>query len=187
MHNIKIDDVQLRKRGPSIQKLLRIVARNSKAGPAWQGISRGSTYILGVHEGGVPPTSYYRDWRFSTLISGMRAMYFEEWIKLDRTRKWYLNKAYLNFYKKVYGSTEEEEFFCLHCDPNEPDASEHALYKKGPHVHVSRAYDHIPHSHIPLNRCHLPEILASLDSLVEAFEMGIIMIRDQILNPMKVQ
>ncbi len=73
----------------------------------------------------------------------------------------------------------------MHCDPNEPDDSgllKHAIYKRGPHIHVTAADQPLPHSHIALNVTQIDNVLSSFENLSAAFGSGVVMIRDQVLD-----
>jgi hypothetical protein len=83
-------------------------------------------------------------------------------------------------YKKETFETEYE-LLALHCDPEEPDG-ERAVYKRGPHVHISIAEPPVKDAHIALARGHLDEVLANVGSLMEALNWCIIMIRDELLS-----
>ncbi len=176
---IEVEERMLIGRIQKIQKLLRPLSKDSSVGPALKHVSGGRSYILAAHDGS-PPTSNYRDWRFRTFVSDFRAMYFEEWVS-SRNRHWYLEKAYLNIYKIDLPTRYEREYLCLHCDPNEPDNSSCAVYKKGPHLHISIAAD-LSHAHIALNKGHLEEVLNSVDSLTKALDSGICLIVDEVLK-----
>lgn len=176
---IQVQEKILSKRGPAIQKLLRRISKDPKNGPAWRRVTGISSLTFAVHEG-APPTSHYRDWRFNTIVPGVTAQYFEAWENVPGTNNWFLEKAYLHLFQ-MKSRTEEQELFCLHCDPSECDGERHVFYKRGPHVHMMSVLPSLSHAHIPLNRCHLNEVLASHEALFEAFEMGLVMIKDQIL------
>jgi hypothetical protein len=93
-----------------------------------------------------------------------------------------LDRAYLSLFKTEPSTRTEIEFLCLHCDPNEPDDARHAIYKKGPHLHIQVAEEPIPHAHIALNRGHLDAVLNSPDSLTKAMGAAILMLREEILD-----
>ena len=127
MSRIEITQRELSLRGKQIRKFLVPLAK-APGGPAWQTRTPVGSFIIGAHDGS-PSASDYRDWRFSTITPGYRAMYFELWIKQDP--KWYLDRAYLSIFRIEQGSRDETELLCLHCDPNEPPG-EHTPYKIGP-------------------------------------------------------
>jgi hypothetical protein len=109
-------------------------------------------------------------------------MYFERWrITLLRDAA-FLDRAYLSLYRKGLDIDVEDEVLALHCDPNEPDGAEHAVYKQGPHLHLMKAEFPGPDAHIALNLCDLHEVLHSVESFTKAFHSAVVMIRDQILR-----
>jgi hypothetical protein len=107
-------------------------------------------------------------------------------VPADQKRKRYcLERAYLHLYRRGPTEDDELEFLALHCDPNEPDDTghlKHAVYKRGPHIHITAAPQPLCHSHFALNRSHLPDVLASVASLSAAVQSGVEMIRDQVLD-----
>jgi hypothetical protein len=113
-------------------------------------------------------------------------MYFELWKRIDEDL-WFLDRAYLNMYKTDPATRQESKFLSLHCDPNEPDEAPHAIYKKGPHLHVQAADDPFPDAHIALAGRDLGPVLSSVDSLSRAIGWAVCMLRDEVLNPLRGQ
>ncbi len=173
---------QLSARGREVSRLLREIARGSR-GPVWQARPTGREYIIGVHTGS-PAQSDYRSWRFPTFVDGIHAMYFELW-RQDSATTFYLYRAYLSVFRRLRTTDTEQELFSLHCDPNEPDNAAHAVYKQGPHLHLGTSQVPGPHAHIALNRCHLPQVLASVEAFTRAFHLAIVMIKEEVLNPLR--
>ena len=161
--------------------LSRILGEICTVKPAWQPRSRVGEYVIGLHSG-APAQSDYRDWRFPTFVAGVHAMYFELWRVLSDTA--HLDRAYLSLFRTA-ASGGEQELLALHCDPNEPDGAEHAVYKQGPHLHLATSEVPGPHSHIALNRCHLEEVLKSRESFTRALHLALIMLRDEVLGPLR--
>lgn len=128
--------------------------------------------------------SDYRDWRFKTKVENFNAMYYERWLPYEKNI-YYLDRTYFHLYKIDYVSTSSQEFICLHCDANEPDNAEHALFKQSPHLHFSFADQPIPHSHIALNNGNLSAILTSIETLHRALKLAVDMIYTEILLPIK--
>lgn len=122
--------------------------------------SQSSTYIVGVNEGG-PPVSDYREWRFSTIWSTLRASYYERWLLDEQDSDWwYLDRAYLHIYIRDTTTGDDKEYLALHCDPNEPANAEHVEYKKVPHLHIGSIHlretrSPWPHAHVALSRVEL--------------------------------
>ena len=169
-------------RGQKIRGLLKPLTPTNSKGPAWK-LKRGlQSYIIGTHDGSITTTDY-RDWRFSTFVPKTYASYFEKWDQIS-TDQFCLNRAYLSVFQRDIPTRDEKELLCLHCDPNEPDNEQNAIYKKGPHLHVVAAVDPIPRAHIPLNMVHLDKVLSSIDNLSEAIESAVVMLKHEILNPL---
>jgi hypothetical protein len=176
---LKAEDIP--SRGEKVRELLSPLS-NKLGGPAWQLRGLRRSFIIGVHDGS-PTQSDYRDWRFATFVPNYRGMYFELWDTVD-DRTWFLDRAYLNIYQTVVHTQQEIEYLCLHCDPNESDEAAHAVYKKGPHLHIKGGTPQpIPHSHIALQqKDHLTIVLDSCDSLMGAMSWGVNMIKEEILD-----
>ncbi len=168
----------LASRGQEVRDLLRPLVGKS-GGPAWQPRASSNEYIIGTHQGS-PPSSDYRDWRFSMGVRDFQAMYFERWLRSPENKPeiWYLHRAYLNIYQLV--NRKEIEFICLHCDPNEPDGAPHARFKKGPHLHVKVASPPVCDAHIALHLGCLESVLTSASSLSDALKSSIDMLVSEI-------
>lgn len=180
MMRVQLKMEELLQRGDRVRQLLQPLARQS-TGPAWQPKVIRGDYIIGTHDGS-PPQSDYREWRFSTVAPKIRAMYFERWRSTDR-KLWHLDRAYLNLFKLNEIMHSEEELLCLHCDPNEPEGAPHASYKIGPHLHVKGgAPKPFPSAHIALNIGYIESVLHSMESLTEALEWAILMLKEEILE-----
>lgn len=182
MPTIQISVEQLTKRINSIPKLLKPLtepairpACSFYSGKAGMGIR-----IIGAHQG-VSPESNYRDWRFSTFVSDYHCMYYELW-KSDNGRDFYLINMYLSLFQIDRTKHISHELLALHCDPEEPDNSTHAKYKKGPHIHIKAAESPILDAHIALTCGYLESILSSFDSLTQAMGWAIVMLKEQILD-----
>lgn len=182
MSVIQVASRKLYSRGQCIQELLRPISKQS-SGPAWKQTGKG-TYncVIGTHDGS-PPSSSHQDWRFATFVPGLRANYFEVWKRVDE-ESWYLDRAYLNIFQTDPTTHTESKFLSLHCDPNEQDDAPHAIYKKGPHLHIQAASDPFPHAHIALTSEHLDVVLGSFDSLFKAMEWAMYMLKEQVLDAM---
>ncbi len=167
-------------RAKDIRTLLSPIAKVA-TGPATKTRSTPGTFIIATYDGSLPQSDF-RDWRFKVYVNNMSAGYFEVWKDPERKGKWHLEKAYLHIYTMVPELRDEKEFLCLHCDPNESEEDKHYFYKVGPHIHIKQADSPIPHSHIALNRSHLPEVLSSIDTLTKAFSLGVNMIKEQVLD-----
>lgn len=177
---------ELKSRGVRIQKLLRPLTGRT-AGPAWSPRIGPLNWIIGTHDGS-PPQSDHQDWRFATVVPRLRANYFELWKRTDVDEEsWHLDRAYLNMFLRVReeATFTEKKFLSLHCDPNEPDHADHAKYKKEPHLHVQAADEPFPHAHIVLTGGYRDMVLDSIDSLSEAMEWAVHMLKDEVLNAIK--
>ena len=179
----EIDPDALGRRGHDICKMLIPLVGPSRV--AYKIVSHRSEVVIGVHSGS-PPDDRPTEWRFSTIVQGIRAGYHERWMATDEKRKrFYMERSYLHLYRRRLNESEEREMIALHCDPNEPDDSglrKHATYKRGPHIHVTASDQPLPHSHIALNLCEVHEVLSSITSLHAAVSSGVVLLRDQVLD-----
>lgn len=62
------------------------------------------------------------------------------------------------------------------------DQPKNEKYKKGPHLHIKAAEAPLPHAHFALNLGHLDAVLESVESLSEAIEYEIIMLKEEVLD-----
>ncbi len=178
---IEADD--LPRRGHDICQMLVPLA--GKIRLAYNFVQNGSAVTIGVHSGPRPQASI-PDWRFTTFVHGVRAAYHERWIPVDEKRKrFFIERAYLHLYRRRQSEQEETEIVALHCDPNEPEDSgdmKHAVYKRGPHIHLTASEQPFPHSHIALNAREIDAVLSSVESLHGAVTAGVVLLRDQVLD-----
>ena len=110
-------------------------------------------------------------------------MYFEIWNPEDTSRRsWSLYRAYFSLYRVKRATRFEDENLAIHCDPEEADTAPHALYKQGPHLHVTAGSYPLPHAHFALNRGHLVDVLRDAPSLFDALGGAFIMVADEVLS-----
>lgn len=202
---VQISMSELRSRGNHIREILEPIRSRSSV-PAWKPISSTTRWIIAFHEG-APAQSDYRGWRFSTILPGLRAQYFEWWLRSNEGDKesWYLDRAYLNVFQFDFLTGTETKFLCLHCDPNivqndtrDEDENEQdqagtrptltrVEYKKVPHVHLKHGAAKAPFptkAHISLNVGYAEQALSSLESLSEAMKLGVLMLREEVFDRM---
>lgn len=180
---VRLSEQELVRRGSRVQQLLRPICP-LRAGPAWRRLSFApSRVIIATHDGS-PPSSHFRDWRFTVEARRHHAMYFEAWA-LEARNRFVLNQAYLNIYERT--ASGEKEIVCLHCDPSLLASADHARYKRGPHIHMSVAGHPYSHAHIPLQGPDLGPVLKSTEALHSALVWGIEMIRDEIIALVRIE
>jgi hypothetical protein len=179
----EIDVGTLSARGQEICQMLTPLA--GKIRLAYAVVLYRSEVMIGVHSG-TRPEFGVTDWRFSTMVQGIRGGYHERWIAADEKRqRFYIERAYLHLYRRRADESDETEILALHCDPNEPADSgvlKHAVYKRGPHIHVTASEQPFPHSHIALNATEIDDVLSSINSLHSAVTAGVVLLRDQVLD-----
>ena len=156
--------------------------------PAYERQTENMTHVYFVAHTGPRPISSRRDWRFSTFSPHISGGYLERWMPTDeRGVTYYLDRSYLHLYRKRESENAEEELLGLHCDPNEPSdigVYNHAIYKRGPHIHIQTRHSDFHRSHIALNLMQLDLVLGSVDAITDAMRSGIKMLRDQVLDLM---
>lgn len=181
----ELEVAKLSARGQRISEMLLPITGSPRL--AYSLVPQRNEIVIAVHSGSRPVTDP-REWRFTTPVLRMRGAYFERWVPNTEKRKdYHLLQAYLHLYWRERGEhrDQESEILALHCDPNEPNdegLTNHARYKRGPHIHVVAARQPLPHAHFALNAGHLSEVLASLERLSAAVASGVNLIRDQVLD-----
>jgi len=131
--------------------------------------------VWGAHDGTELRTPY-RSWSFRTHVPDLRAGYFEVWRPADLGRIVGLNRAYLTLLRVKRGQAGFDEVLCVHCDPDEE-----SRMKCGPHLHVKRAEEPLPHCHFPLNLGHLDGVLAGPNELTLAMRSAIEILAEEVL------
>lgn len=139
-------------------------------------------FVLAGHSG-VSPDVDYRDWRISTYRRDFRCRYYEIWEPADeRFQTYKLYRAYLTLFRIPRRQPTEDDLIALHCDPTIDESEPHALYKRGPHLHMSFAGHPYSHAHLALNQGHLTDTLKDIESLSNALATSIGMLKEQILE-----
>lgn len=195
--HIRLTIDKLSTRGEDIRKMLIPIAGQS-GGPAWKpsGVSS-SEMIIGTH-GGAPPISGHKEWYFPTILSDFRAQYYERWLKFVSQQQeiWYLERAYLNIYRKDRNTRDYREFMCLHCDPacrpeenlKQEDINlynrliKQTQYKELPHLHIIVSEPPFPHAHLALNVGQRQHVLSSIENLSESMKHAVQMIKDEVFD-----
>jgi hypothetical protein len=179
----EIEASTLANRTREIQQLLSpLVARRTVL--MVEIVERVPLVTLAAYSGGRTP-QHHHEWRFNTRVDGIRGGYYERWQPVDSTRRRYcFERGYLHLFRRVGPAREstEKQVLALHCDPNEERDAPHALYKIGPHLHVSAAEPPLNAAHIALNYSHLDEVLGSFERLSVAFSNSITMVNEQVLK-----
>lgn len=181
MPNLTLEDAALISRRSSIRKLLAPLSHRSlQGGPACDFVNglRAAKGIA-VHDG--QKGADFHEWSFPTIANDLRASYFEIWHD-SKKGAWRLHCAYLTLVLIDKIKIAKQEYFCLHCDPYEPDDAAHAIYKQSPHVHIEKAEFPLPRAHIPLSLGHTKDVLSSVENFDAIFKLAIQMIRDEILD-----
>jgi len=188
--NIEIPSREIRSRATSIRRFLKPIVER----PADLFVVPKSTteeFVVAAHGKGFNNTGTFNSFRFRTVAPNFYAMYYERWKRtyVGEDEYYYLYQAYLHLYQvdRVKG---EIEFLLLHCDPNEPKTAAHAIYKQSLHLHIESAsaawpHDIWPHAHIALNVAYLNHMLTNIQSLTQAMQVAIVMLREEVLELLK--
>jgi hypothetical protein len=135
--------------------------------------------ILAAHDGTKLGASY-RDWRFSLVLDGLRASYFELWSPANRADHWALRQAYLHVYALNRISARDRELVALHCDPLEP--LDPPTYKRGPHVHVKVSPEPLSHAHLSLVLGFEEQVLQNAQSFRAALIRSVRMVKTELID-----
>jgi hypothetical protein len=84
-----------------------------------------------------------------------------------------LAQLFLHLFEDKGRAEKPDEFFALHCEPQEVADSHKSRMKRGPHVHVVRAGYPLSRAHFPLNLGHINEVLTTLSTLTAALNTAI--------------
>ncbi len=128
----------------------------------------------------------HRDRRFRTRVNWLTAQYFEVWAEDSSRKVWLMNQASLHLYWIEQPHSPERELVALHCEPGHFGATRTDRFKRGPHIHVSSDGNRLAHAHIPLNYCDLERVLASKDSLGDAFTKAVEILETEVIDSRKV-
>jgi len=172
-----VESSELFSRGSVVANMLRPL-HHSQHGPAHSNSSIGGSAIIGTHD--VRVSAHHRDWRFNTISKTHKAAYFEEWIDVDRGRKFELKHAALNLYTVAPRTFEETEFLLVHCEP--ANVHNGVRYKVGPHLHISCAPSPVRDAHIALCPLSVEQAIESSMKLTAILAEIAIMIREEVFN-----
>jgi hypothetical protein len=181
----ELESQELFRRGGDVCELLGPLTGSGASRAGFDYRSSYGQVSLAAFSGPRPVSDSIDLWRFTTRVPTLRGSYFERWLPVNERRKrYFLDRGYLHLYVSTRMGAEptEKQILALHCDPNEPEASKHWRYKRGPHLHISVAESPIPHSHFALNAFHLDSVLRSTENLSEAFGAAVKMLEDQVLE-----
>jgi hypothetical protein len=187
---IKLTLEDLPNRVREMKKLLKPLSKNTE-GPWVEVRQSGRTYIIGAKDE-ASPSSDYENWFFTTKTPGLKAQYYEVWIRSENRKGefWYLDKAYLNIHPSASADNKKKEFLCLHCDPafaptGNPDddgykkQEKQKKYKRMPHIHVGHP---MPKAHISLHIGNEANVQSSVAGLFAVMRSAIIMIREEVFD-----
>lgn len=175
---IQLDERGVIKRRAAVSRLLRPLRKNnSPVGCDFDNSAIGGGRVLAAHDGPIAAGGNYRLWFFRTSVDIVRAQYFEVWLEVGGATKFELHRAYLHLFRVGVPASELREVVALHADP-----AENNLYKKGPHIHVTRAEDPLPHCHFALNLDRVAEVTSTIESLDSALQSAIRLVADEVLG-----
>lgn len=181
MANCVLAERHLRGRVSAVQTLLRPL---SKAPQVAARLGReGSVFVVGAYDGNAPLRERVREWRFRSRAPTLYVNYIERWlpnVNAVSTAEYFLDRSYVTVYRKIPG-LDEEQLVALHCDPNEHPTADHFRYKAGPHLHIVDSNHPLPHAHLALQHGMVSDLIADLDSIMEAMGLGIELLSEQIL------
>ena len=191
---IQCSSEKLRDRRKAVQTLLRPITK--KQSPSFRGpdclqgpLTKGSTkqFVIAAHDGSGCSIIDYDKFRFFTITPDYFGQYFEI-LEQIRGKKddWCLNRDHFHLYEINRNNNREEiELLALHCDTNDPDGSEHAIYKRVPHIHVVETRYPISRAHFSLDcEGHFLKSIktATIDSLTNVMTWAIQMLKEEIFE-----
>ena len=182
MPNLVLEQADLYGRGSTVSEILKPLTGKDR--PAFQFKKQANAIVIGIHDGS-PPASHYRDWRFSTKVHHLAAMYYEVWPPVSGSgAHYYLAKAYLHIYR-ARRPGDESEILALHCDPSEEPGAERpelVHYKRAPHLHIRVAEHPIPNAHLCMVAGDIELLLRTPSSLTDGFARCVEMIAEEVLQ-----
>lgn len=173
MANIEISEEELKDRGKSLcSRLKRCLPDKPFIFSALQSINI-NTVALAIYQGQKRDLSY-KNWRINIGCFKIAISYYEIWQRQRSNRRYcyLLNKAYLHVYLP-HPTENEKDLIHLHCDPQEPEDSEHYRFKVAPHLHFEIAGDPWKNAHIPLCDGWQQMVLENISSLDDAIVRAI--------------
>lgn len=173
MFRVRLTYEELKRRIGSTPRIVSPLALNRKAVFA-ASQPHGGYLAIGVYQGGQMPVQP-RDWRFS-CPNGVAANYFELWMEFGKNGMYCLHSVCINLYR---GGDLEKPLLMLHADPQTQDGSAHAIYKRGPHLHVMEG-SLWPDVHIGLELGDLRRTVSGATPLTNSLLRSMEMIRDQV-------
>lgn len=186
MPRIVIDNQQLfdGSRADQAAKLVAPLARKKAIlQPAWLQHPTGKVLSLADQF-----TSVRRDERqrhFSTRIDSLYCQYFELWRSEDQGRNWFLEQANLHLLGGGTGRGDLAELVMIHAEPETATDTYSGRAKAGPHLHMkvdSGRLRVLAKAHIPLNLCHLDEVLGDVSQLDAAMASAVIILGNDVLD-----
>jgi hypothetical protein len=176
-----------------VQTLLRPIAKKQSSsfrgpdclqGPLPKGSMR--QFIIAAHDGSGRSIIDYKQFVFSTITPDYLGQYYEIWDQIQgKQDDWCLNRAYFHLIEFNRNTRKPNELLALHCDPNEPDDAEHAIYKRVPHIHVVETRFPISRAHFSLDcEGHFLKNIktATIDSLTNIMTWAIQMLKEEVFE-----
>jgi len=172
-NTVLIDNLHVRKQ--AVSRLI-LPLRPKRNGHPQQVESRlmlfdGGSAIIACNP--TPGSNNHRDWYFKTQVESLLGQYFEIWKQVEGdSGKYLLQDVQLQLHKVIGAHEAPEEVLALHCEPKSTDETLAARLKRGPHFHLKQAGP-LGKAHLPLNLCHLSDVLQSLETLSAAMMKAI--------------
>ena len=179
---VSLDEPGLVGRRAAVLRLLKPLRGQQIVACDFDPSALGGGRVLGAHDGPSSRGGNHRSWYFQTSVKIIRAQYFEVWREVGAGPRFELSQAYLHLFRFESASEKPYEVLALHADP-----SDDHRYRKGPHIHVMRAEQPLPHCHIPLNLERLDEVTSSMTSLHKALKTAITLVADEVLGAYRIR
>jgi hypothetical protein len=174
---IFLNEKELNHRPKAVQKMLHPLRAKQAVACNFATHASMNQRILGAHDGEISLTRSYRDWWFRTSSNVIRAQYFETWENIGKKVKFQLLNAYLHLSRIDNYRRDQYEIIALHADPK--DGNKH---KCGPHIHVVKSEQPLPHCHFPMYLENTFVVLESCTSFTSAMKSAIEVLSCEVLE-----
>jgi hypothetical protein len=162
------EDELVRQRPKAIRQFLLPLAKGEVACNAAKSPFAGGR-VFAAHDG-LDARKEFRDWRFASKHRNILCQYFELWKPSERTREWFLDRAYLNLFLVDRVLRQQKELVSVHADPNNDDSAPVGHFKKGPHLHVKHLEEPLPHAHFPMTIGYVDKVVESAPELTRVLQ-----------------
>jgi hypothetical protein len=138
-----VEERELLKRRGQVRGLFKPLAHNSGGGIEAHVTADGLNRAICVGARGRPLSSgeKLREVRYPSRVETVLLNYFERWRPIPRSPEFEMLHAYFHLDVSRGGHDGEvEEILAMHCDPIMKSGEPSYLYRRGPHLRISKGY-----------------------------------------------